>query len=147
MSVTSEVGLTTDWDLAKHPCSSNTTSFIPLRFRKSHDTSKKKRNFIQIVVVSILLYGRTAWTLTKRIEKKLRAILNKSWKQHPIKQYLYSHQPPISKTIQIRRTKHAGHCWRSKDELMSDVLLFMGQIKIFNHLLYLLPFNCVQTNA
>ena len=30
--------------------------------------------------------------------------------------------PPITKLIQIRRTRHAGHCWRSKDELISDVL-------------------------
>ena len=27
-------------------------------------------------------------------------------------------------TIQLRRTRHAGHCWRSKDELISDVLLW-----------------------
>ena len=27
-------------------------------------------------------------------------------------------------TIQVRRTRHAGHCWRSKDELISDVLLW-----------------------
>ena len=25
------------------------------------------------------------------------------------------------KTIQARRTRHAGHCWRSKDEIVSDV--------------------------
>ena len=31
--------------------------------------------------------------------------------------------PPITKTIQDRRTKHEGHCWRSKDELISDALL------------------------
>ena len=30
--------------------------------------------------------------------------------------------PPITKTIQGRRTRHAGHCWRSSDELISDVL-------------------------
>ena len=24
----------------------------------------------------------------------------------------------------VRRTRHAGHCWRSKDELISDVLLW-----------------------
>ena len=29
---------------------------------------------------------------------------------------------PIFKTIQIRLTSHVGHCWRSKDKLMSDVL-------------------------
>ena len=32
------------------------------------------------------------------------------------------HLPPITKTIQVRRARHAGHCWRSKDELISDVL-------------------------
>ena len=54
----------------------------------------------------------------------LRAILNKSWGQYPTKHQLYSHQPPITKTIQARRTRHAGHCWRSRDELISDVLLW-----------------------
>ena len=34
-------------------------------------------------------------------------------------------RPPttITKTIQVRRTRHVGHCWRSSDELISDVLL------------------------
>ena len=91
-----------------------------------------KRSFFQAAVVSILLYGCTKWTLTKRLERKLdgnytimlRAILNKSWRQHPTRQQLYGHLPPITKTIQVRRTRHAGHCWRSKDELISDVLLW-----------------------
>ena len=34
------------------------------------------------------------------------------------------HLPPITKTIQVRRTRHAGHCWSSKDELISNVLLW-----------------------
>ena len=38
--------------------------------------------------------------------------------------YIYSHLHPISKTIQIRWTRHAGHCSRSKDELLSDMLLW-----------------------
>ena len=83
-------------------------------------------------VVSILLYGCTTWTLTKRLEKKLdgnytrmlQAILNKSWWQHPTRHQLYGHLPPITKTIQVRRTRHAGHCWRSRDKLISDVLLW-----------------------
>ena len=81
-------------------------------------------------IVSILLYGCTTWMLTKQLEKKLdgnykrmlRAILNSSWRQHPTSQQLYSHIPPITKTIKVRRTRHAGHCWRSKDELISDVI-------------------------
>ena len=91
-----------------------------------------KRSFFQAVVVSILLYGCATWTLTKWLEKKLdgnytrmlRAILNKSWRQHPTRHQLYNHLPPITKTIQVRRTRHAGHCWRSKDELVSDVILW-----------------------
>ena len=90
-----------------------------------------KRSFFLAAVASILLYGFTTWTLTKRLEKKLDgnytrmlwAILNKSWRQHPIRHQLYSHLPPIMKTIQVRRTRHTGHCWRSRDELISDVLL------------------------
>ena len=26
------------------------------------------------------------------------------------------------KTIKVRRTRYVGHCWRSKDELISDIL-------------------------
>ena len=108
---------------------------------KSDLTDKMKRSFFQAMVVSILLYGCTTWTLTKWLEKKLdgnytrmlRAILNKSWRQHPTSHQLYGHLPPITKTIQVRRTRYAGHCWRSKDELISDVLLWTpayGQAKV-----------------
>ena len=100
---------------------------------KSDLTDKMKRSFFQAAVVSILLNGCTTWTLTKQLEKKfdsnytrmLRAILNKSWWQHPTRHQLYGHLPPITKTIQVRRSRHAGHCWRSKDELISDVLLWI----------------------
>ena len=82
--------------------------------------------------MSILLYGCTTWTLTKHMEKKLdgnyrsmlRAIMNKSWRQNSSKPQLYGHLPTITKTIKVRRASHAGHCWRSRDELISDVLLW-----------------------
>ena len=75
---------------------------------KSNLFNKIKRDFFQVAVVSNLLYECIAWTLIKCKEKKLnltrmlQAILNKSWNQHPIKQQLYSHSPPITKTIKIR---------------------------------------------
>ena len=65
---------------------------------KSNLTDKMKRSFIQVTVVSIL---------------------NNFWWQHPTRHQLYGHLPPITKTIQVRRTRNAGHCWRSKDELIS----------------------------
>ena len=97
---------------------------------KSDLTDKMKRSFFKAAVVSILLYGWSTRTLIKRMEKKLdcnytrmlRAILNKSWRQHPTRHQLYGHLPPITKTIKVRRTRHAGHCRRSRDELISDVL-------------------------
>ena len=99
---------------------------------KSDLTDKIKPSFFQTVVVSILLYGCTTLTLTTRAEKKLdgnftrmlRAISIESWRQHPTKQQLYGHLPPITKTIQVRRTRNAGHCWRSKNELISYILLW-----------------------
>ena len=95
-------------------------------------SDKIKRNFFQGVAVSILLYGCTKWVPTKHKEKKLdgnctrmlQTILNQTWKKPLIKQQLYGHLPPISKTIQIRWTKHVGHIWRSKDKLIRDVLLW-----------------------
>ena len=72
---------------------------------KSDLTDKMKRSLFQPAVVSILLYGCTTWTLTKRQEKKLdgnytrmlRAILNKSWWQHPTRHQLYGHPLPSRK--------------------------------------------------
>ena len=63
---------------------------------KSDLTDKIKRSFFQAAVVLILLYRCTTWTRTKRLEKKLdgnytrmlRAVLNKSWRQHPTKHQL-----------------------------------------------------------
>ena len=96
---------------------------------KSDLTDKMKCSFFQAAIVSILLCGCTTWTPTKRLEKingnytkMLRAILNKSWQQHPTKHQLYGHMPLITKTIPVRRARHAGHFWRSRDELISDEL-------------------------
>ena len=60
----------------------------------------------------------------RQLHKNLRVILNKSWRQHPTKHQLYGHRPPITKTIQVRRTRHVGHCWRSRDDHISDILLW-----------------------
>ena len=64
---------------------------------KSDLTDKMKRSFFQAAVASILLYGCTTWSLTKRLEKKLygnykrmlREILNKSWRQHHTRHQLF----------------------------------------------------------
>ena len=94
---------------------------------KSDLTDKIKHRFYEAVVMSILLFGCTTWMVTKRMEKKLdsnytrmlEAILNKSWKQHSTRQQLYSHLPPIKKTIQVRPTRYVEHSWRNRNKLMT----------------------------
>ena len=104
-------------------------------------TAKIKHSFFQTAIMPILLYECTPWTLTKHMEKKLdsnytrmlQAVLNNYWRQHPAKQHSYSHLPTITKTIQVKQTRHAGHCWRSKDKLISYILLWIpshGQAKV-----------------
>ena len=91
-----------------------------------------KRSFFRATVESVLMYGATAWTLTETLESKLdgtytrmlRAVLNISWRHHPTKLQLYGHIPPISTILRERRMRFAGHCWRAKQELASDLLLW-----------------------
>ena len=88
---------------------------------------KLQTNFHDIIYIYIYVYiymGCVWWTLSSILKFDRLAILNKSWQQHPTRHQLYGHLPPITKTIQVRQTRHAGHCWRSRDELISDVLLW-----------------------
>ena len=84
-------------------------------------------NFVGHSLPKLSLYRRTE-RLKKKLDgnytRMLQAILNKSWRQHPTRQQLYGHLPSITKTIQVRRTRHAGQCWRSKDVLIGYVLLW-----------------------
>ena len=106
-------------------------------------TDKMKRSFFQAAVVSILLYGCTTWTLTKRLEKKLdgnytrmlRAILNESWRQYPTRYQLYGHLPPITKTIQVKWTRHAGHCWIQNANGFLTVFLIFNSFHFLNCLM------------
>ena len=80
--------------------------------------------------MSTLLYGCTTWTLSECIERKsLTVIAQECYELYwtnpgsNIPQAATVRPPTsISKTIQIRRTRHVGRCWRSKDEHISDVL-------------------------
>ena len=84
---------------------------------KSKLTDKIKRSFFQVEIVSILLYGCTTWTLTKRMEKKLdeKMLRATSHKKATLRTPTAHH-----KNYQ-KRARHAGHCWWSKDELISDI--------------------------
>ena len=63
----------------------------------------------------------TGWQLHKNAACNPEQVLAAT----PYKTPTYGHLPPITKTIQVRRTRHAGHCWRSRDQLIRDVLLWI----------------------
>ena len=71
----------------------------------------------------------TWWKLLKNATRSFEKILEVT----PHKQNLYGRLPPISQIIQIIRTRHAVHCWRSQDEQISDVLswtLAYGRVSV-----------------
>ena len=85
-------------------------------------TRKIKRNFFKAAVVSFLLYECTTWTLSKCIEKMLRALLNPESNIPQNRSCTATNLPSLKPS---KWDKHAGHCWRSKDELISGVLLWI----------------------
>ena len=68
----------------------------------------------------------------RQLHKNFASNIEQVLAAKPHKAQIFDHRPPITKIVQARRTGHAGHCWRSKDELISDVLLWThayGQAK------------------
>ena len=92
-----------------------------------------KRNFFRATFESVLVYGAITWTLTIALEKKingsytrmLRVALNISWRDHMSNKDLYGKILKITDTIREQRLRFSGHCWRSKNEVVSDVLLWL----------------------
>ena len=68
---------------------------------KSNLTDKMKRSFFQAAVVSILLYGCTTWTLTKRLEKKLDGNYTRMLRATP-------HKAP---TVRPPASHHENYPW------------------------------------
>ena len=55
---------------------------------------------------------------------KLALTLNISWREHLTNKELYKDIPKIRDTIRQHRLRFVGHCWRSKEEIVSDVPLW-----------------------
>ena len=92
---------------------------------KTDLTDKIKRSFFEAAVVSILLYRSTIWALTKRMQKKLdinytrmlRAELSPGGNTPQNSSCTATYHPS-------RKLSKLGHCWRSKDKHISDILLW-----------------------
>ena len=116
----------TESDLNVHRAKTWTAVYrLPIKW-KSNQYDNIKRYFFQAMTVSLQLYGCTSKALIKtygekvrwKLQRMFRTVFNKSWKQHPRKQELYCHLPPV----QVRRTRQIRYCWRNKYELISNFL-------------------------
>ena len=99
---------------------------------KSDITRATKIAFFRACVESILLYGAETWTMKRELQDRLDGtytrllmrVQNMSWKKHPTKHQIYGDIPPISTIVAQRRAQFAGHCFRAKDQIISDLLLW-----------------------
>ena len=93
--------------------------------------SIKIRLFVS-TVESVLLYGSSTWTVTKKLEKQidgvytrmLRMAQNVSWKEHMTNEELYGSLPKVSEKIRKSRLRIAGHCIRHSEEEAAKVVLW-----------------------
>ena len=89
-----------------------------------------KLAFFHTTVSSVLLYGSSTWTLTKKLETKLngcytkmlRVVNNVKWQQRLSNNVLYDNLPSITITIATQRVSFAGHCFRSKEVVRKLIL-------------------------
>ncbi len=52
----------------------------------------------------------------------LMRVQNISWREHKTKAEIYGSIPPISTTVAQRRARFAGHCYRAKEQVVSDLI-------------------------
>ena len=101
-----------------------------MKIWKSSLSKRFKLRLFAATVESVLLYGCEVWTVTNKLAKELdgcytrmlRTVLNISWKQHVTNAELYGDLPKISHKIRERRTRFAGHCFRSVEPVSQMVL-------------------------
>ena len=82
----------------------------------------------KLTVAHVTLFCMPLFALQKELDgcftRLLRADLNISLRDHISNKELYRDLPPISTSLQIHRLKFVAHCWRSKNETVSKLLLW-----------------------
>ena len=81
-------------------------------------------------VEKVLLYGSTACTLTQSLDKMLdgayskvlRVVKNVTWRQRIPNEVLCAGLPMISTSVREMCLWFSSHCWRSKNEVVSDLI-------------------------
>ena len=118
---------------------------------KSNLKNHLKVGFFRATVESVLLYGAECWTMTGKMRNRLdgtytrmlRAVLGVSWKEHKTNKELYGNLPKITDTLMIRKLRFIGHCWRRKDEVISELLLWEPKHGARKRAIHSSKFGCV----
>ena len=99
---------------------------------KSNLKRDLKVDLFRATVEPILMYGAETWTMNARMHKRLdgcytnllRRAQNLSWKDHHTLHEIYGTIPKLSERLAQRRARFAGHCYRAKDEIISDLIMW-----------------------
>ena len=91
-----------------------------------------KLQTFKTLIEPILLYGSETWTMTRAMEKsidgcytnRLKRVQNLNWVDHPTLAQIYKGLPRISDILASRRLRFSGHCFRAKEEIISNLLLW-----------------------
>ena len=82
----------------------------------------------KLTVAHVTLFCIPLFALQKQLDycftRLLRADLNISLRDHISNKALNGDLPPISTSLQIRRLRFIAHCWRNKNETVSQLLLW-----------------------
>ena len=97
------------------------------RIWKSDLSDALKTGFFRATVETVLLHGSTH-SLNKKLDgaytQMLRVAKDVTWRQRITNEALYAGLPRISTTIKEKNLRFSGHCWTSKNEVPSDVVLW-----------------------
>ena len=82
----------------------------------------------------VLLYGCESWTVSQEMldrlngsyKRLLRITHNVDWRAHARNSFLYGSGtiPPLPQTIAKTTLRFAGHAFRAKDQLVTDIMMF-----------------------
>ena len=109
---------------------------------RSNLPNKLKLDLFKTVVEPVLTYSSETWTLKAKEVKQVdgcytilfRRVQNISWRKHFTLSQIYGDLQPLSVTFAKRRAQFAGHAFRAKGEIISDILLWkasLGRILTF----------------
>ena len=101
---------------------------------KSPLSTEHRLRLFRAMVEPVLLYGCETWTVNQEMldrlngcyTRLLRIAHNIDWTAHARNSFLYGNGaiPPLADTIAKRTLRFAGHAFRAKDQLVSDILMF-----------------------